>query len=41
MTDSTDNLPKIGIPWRTSQEEAEKDRLEYQNYEDAVRARGW
>jgi putative glutamine amidotransferase len=40
MTDSTDNLPQIGIPWRTSQEEAEQNRPRIQNYEDAVRTAG-
>src|SRR5450755_307553 len=34
------NLPKIGIPWRTSQEEAEQNRPRVQNYEDAVREAG-
>jgi putative glutamine amidotransferase len=29
--------PRVGIPWRTSQEEAESNRPKIQNYEDAVR----
>ena len=32
--------PRIGIPWRTSQEEAEGNRPKIQNYEDAVRRAG-
>jgi putative glutamine amidotransferase len=34
------NRPRIGIPWRTSQEEAERNRPKVQNYEDAVRKAG-
>jgi putative glutamine amidotransferase len=30
------NLPKIGIPWRTSREEAEQNRPRIENYENAV-----
>ena len=32
--------PRVGIPWRTSQEEAEGNRPKIQNYEDAVRRAG-
>ena len=32
--------PRVGIPWRTSQEEAENNRPKIQNYEDAVRKAG-
>ena len=34
------NKVRIGIPWRTSQEEAEQDRPQIKNYEDAVRLAG-
>jgi len=34
------NRPRIGIPWRTSQEEAEQNRPRIQNYENAVRQAG-
>src|SRR5271157_5796873 len=34
------SLPKIGIPWRTSVEEAAQNRPRVQNYEDAVRQAG-
>jgi putative glutamine amidotransferase len=30
------NKPRIGIPWRTSQEELDKNRPKIKNYEDAV-----
>ncbi len=40
MAADASNLPKIGIPWRTSQEEAEQNRPRIQNYEDAVRRAG-
>jgi len=36
MTLSTPMRVRIGIPWRTSQEEAEQDRQKIQNYEAAV-----
>ncbi len=36
MTPASPNLPRIGIPWRTSQEESEQNRPKIQNYEDAV-----
>ena len=32
--------PRVGIPWRTSQEEAEANRPKIKNYEDAVRRAG-
>jgi putative glutamine amidotransferase len=32
--------PRVGIPWRTSQEEAEGNRPKIKNYEDAVRQAG-
>jgi putative glutamine amidotransferase len=32
--------PRVGIPWRTSQEEAEQNRPKIKNYEDAVRQAG-
>jgi putative glutamine amidotransferase len=32
--------PRVGIPWRTSREEAENNRPKIQNYEDSVRKVG-
>jgi putative glutamine amidotransferase len=40
MTAQEPNRPKIGIPWRTAQEEADDNRPKIQNYEDAVRMAG-
>ena len=40
MTHTGPNRPKIGIPWRTSQEEAAANLPKIQNYVDAVRAAG-
>ena len=40
MTPENANRPKIGIPWRTSEEEATANRPKIQNYEDAVRRAG-
>jgi putative glutamine amidotransferase len=40
MTSPLPNSPRIGIPWRTSQEEAESNRPKIKNYEDAVRRAG-
>jgi putative glutamine amidotransferase len=40
MTPATPNQPRIGIPWRTSEEEAQANRPRIQNYEDAVRKAG-
>jgi putative glutamine amidotransferase len=37
---STSVRPRVGIPWRTSQEEAEGNRPKIKNYEDAVRRAG-
>ncbi len=37
---STAFRPRVGIPWRTTQEEAENNRPKIQNYEDAVRKAG-
>jgi putative glutamine amidotransferase len=36
MTPATPNRPRIGIPWRTSEEEAQANRPKILNYEDAV-----
>jgi len=40
MAPTDSNRPKIGIPWRTSQEECQANRTKIQNYEEAVRAAG-
>ena len=40
MAPSNSNLAQIGIPWRTSEEEAERNRPKVQNYEEAVRRAG-
>lgn len=40
MTIDNSNRPRIGIPWRTSQEETEGNRPKIQSYEDAVRKAG-
>src|SRR5208283_4297713 len=40
MTPASLNLPRIGIPWRTSQEESEQIRPKVQDYENAVREAG-
>ena len=37
---STPDRPRVGIPWRTAQEEAENNRPKISNYEDAVRKAG-
>jgi putative glutamine amidotransferase len=34
------NRPRVGIPWRTSQEEAQASRPKIANYEEAVRKAG-
>ena len=39
-TSETAARPRIGIPWRTSQEESEGNRPKIKNYEDAVRKAG-
>ena len=36
MTPASPNLPRIGIPWRTSQEEDAQNRPKIQDYENAV-----
>ncbi|MGC2285416.1 MAG: gamma-glutamyl-gamma-aminobutyrate hydrolase family protein [Candidatus Acidiferrum sp.] len=40
MSLETPNRPRVGIPWRTSEEEAENNRPKIANYEDAVRKAG-
>jgi putative glutamine amidotransferase len=40
MTPPSSNRPRIGIPWRTSEEETQANRPKIQNYEDAVRKAG-
>ncbi len=40
MTPASPNLPRIGISWRTSQEEGEQNRPKIQDYENAVREAG-
>jgi putative glutamine amidotransferase len=40
MTPPSPNRPRIGIPWRTSEEEAQANHPKIQNYEDAVRKAG-
>jgi putative glutamine amidotransferase len=40
MTPESSHRPRIGIPWRTSQEEAEGNRPKIRNYEDAVSKAG-
>ena len=40
MTEKATHRVKIGIPWRTSAEEAAQDRPRIQNYEDAVHRAG-
>jgi putative glutamine amidotransferase len=40
MTPASPNLARIGIPWRTSQEEREQNRPKLQEYEEAVREAG-
>jgi putative glutamine amidotransferase len=37
---NTAHRPRVGIPWRTSREEAENNRPKIQNYEDSVRKVG-
>jgi len=37
---STAYRPRVGIPWRTTQEEAQNNRPKIQNYEQAVRKAG-
>jgi putative glutamine amidotransferase len=40
MTPASPNLPWIGIPWRTSQEESQQNRPKVQDYETAVQQAG-
>lgn len=40
MSPETPNRPRVGIPWRTSEEEAKSNRPKIANYEDAVRKAG-
>ncbi len=40
MSPGTSNRPRVGIPWRTSQEEAQGNRPKIANYEEAVRKGG-
>ena len=40
MTSETSSRPRVGIPWRTSKEEAESNRSKVANYEQAVRNAG-
>ena len=40
MTPSNLNRPRIGLPWRTSQEEASGSRPKLENYERAIREAG-
>lgn len=40
MSPETSNRPRVGIPWRTSEEEAQQNRPRIANYENAVRDAG-
>jgi putative glutamine amidotransferase len=40
MSPETPIRPRVGIPWRTSEEEAQGNRPKIANYEDAVRKAG-
>jgi putative glutamine amidotransferase len=40
MTPNGPNRPRIGVPWRTSQEEAEGNLPKIRNYQEAVQAAG-
>ncbi|HXM94681.1 MAG TPA: gamma-glutamyl-gamma-aminobutyrate hydrolase family protein [Candidatus Dormibacteraeota bacterium] len=40
MRPDSASKPRVGIPWRTSQEEAENNRSKIKNYEDAIRRAG-
>lgn len=40
MPPQTLQRPRVGIPWRTSAEQAESNRAKVKNYEDAVSAAG-
>jgi putative glutamine amidotransferase len=40
MRPETPNRPRVGIPWRTSEEEAQNNRPKIANYQEAVRKAG-
>lgn len=40
MSHESSSRPRVGIPWRTSKEEASNNRPKIANYEDAVRKAG-
>lgn len=40
MSTESDLRPRVGIPWRTSEEEAQNNRPKIANYEEAVRKAG-
>ena len=40
MKPQSPNRPRVGIPWRTSEEEAQNNKPKIANYEDAVRKAG-
>jgi putative glutamine amidotransferase len=40
MNPADSNRPRVGIPWRTSEEEAQGNRPKIANYEEAVRRAG-
>lgn len=40
MSPENSKRPRVGIPWRTSEEEAQKNRPRVANYENAVREAG-
>ena len=40
MSSPDSNRPRVGIPWRTSEEEAQGNRPKLANYEEAVRKAG-
>src|SRR6202161_1111653 len=40
MSPETPIRPRVGIPWRTSEEEAQNNRPKIANYEEAVRKAG-
>jgi putative glutamine amidotransferase len=40
MSPETPNRPRVGIPWRTSEEEVQNNRPKIANYEEAVRKAG-
>ena len=40
MSPETPSRPRVGIPWRTSEEEAQSKRPKIAHYEEAVRRAG-